>query len=187
MRASSSPVLSSWPTARRPSNTLSWHATRGVPELPVPPKATSPAARKVMQGNRSQDTRPEVALRSALHRRGLRFRKHRRALAALACRPDVVFPRERVAVFLDGCFWHGCASHGVLPRANRAYWEAKVRVNRERDRRNDSALAAHGWLVVRVWEHEDPEAGANAVEEVVRRRRVPRGDGEAAQATRPLK
>jgi DNA mismatch endonuclease, patch repair protein len=124
-----------------------------------------------MQGNRSTDTRPEAALRSAIHRLGLRFRKHHRPLPSLRCRPDLVFPRERVAVFSDGCYWHRCPDHGVRPQTNRAYWDEKIERNVQRDRRNNDELAAAGWMVVRVWEHEDVALAARRVAEVVSSRR----------------
>src|SRR4051794_5345566 len=115
-----------------------------------------------MQGNRGRDTSPELRLRSELHWRGLRFRLHRRVgEGRSAPRPDLVFPRKRVAVFVDGCFWHGCPAHGVRPRTNADYWAAKIERNRERDERNDDALAASGWAVIRVWEHESPTVAAD--------------------------
>lgn len=143
----------------------------GTMSLPAPPPASSPAVRSVMQGNRASDTRPEVALRSELHRRGLRFRKHHSPVAGLRCRGDVVFPRERVVVFCDGCFWHRCPEHGNDPRINSPYWLAKLARNVARDRRNDAELAAAGWAVVRVWEHEDPSVAAETVAELVSARR----------------
>jgi DNA mismatch endonuclease (patch repair protein) len=121
-----------------------------------------------MQGNRGRDTRPEVEVRRELHRRGLRFRKHARPVPDLRCQVDILFPRQRVAVFVDGCFWHGCPMHGRRPRSNASFWAAKVDRNRARDTRNDAALDAAGWRVVRVWEHEDPTAVADRVEELVR-------------------
>jgi DNA mismatch endonuclease, patch repair protein len=127
-----------------------------TPDLPPPPAASSPAVRAVMQGNRSRDTRPEAAVRSALHRAGLRFRKHVRPLPGLRCEADVVFARQKVALFVDGCFWHGCPVHGKTPKGNRLYWSAKIARNVARDQRNDAALAGAGWVVVRAWEHEDP-------------------------------
>lgn len=108
-----------------------------------------------MQSNRPRDTNPEVRLRSALHRAGLRFYKHRRPIHGLRCEPDVVFPRIRLAVFLDGCYWHGCTEHKTIPVRNREWWEAKIRRNRERDIANDERLEANGWTVLRFWEHED--------------------------------
>ncbi len=121
-----------------------------------------------MQANRSVDTRPELALRSALHRRGLRFRKHVSPVPGLRCKADIVFPAARIAVFVDGCFWHGCELHGAIPRANAAYWRQKLGANVERDRRNDRALGEAGWNVIRVWEHEDVAEAAQRVEARVR-------------------
>jgi DNA mismatch endonuclease (patch repair protein) len=122
-----------------------------------------------MQGNVRRDTRPERALRSALHRLGLRYRVDLKlGTGRSAPRPDVAFTRARVAVFVDGCFWHGCPEHGVQPRANATYWNAKVARNKGRDARNDAALEALGWRVVRVWEHEDPGVAAAMIERVVR-------------------
>jgi DNA mismatch endonuclease (patch repair protein) len=123
-----------------------------------------------MQGNRGRDTSPEVRLRSVLHRRGLRFRKHVAPLAGLRCQADLVFPGARVAVFVDGCFWHGCPVHGRTPRSNTDYWQAKIERNRRRDERNNGLLAEAGWTVVRVWEHEDPALVADRIAQVVGRR-----------------
>ena len=107
-----------------------------------------------MRGNRSYDTKPEAAVRSILHRRGFRFRKHLRPLRDLRCTADIVFSREQTAVFIDGCFWHGCPLHGHEPTRNREFWVQKVRGNQARDRRNDAELTKAGWLVIRAWEHE---------------------------------
>jgi DNA mismatch endonuclease, patch repair protein len=107
-----------------------------------------------MQSNRPRDTAPEVALRSALHRAGLRFFKNRRPTAGLRCEADIVFPRPRVAVFVDGCFWHSCPQHATFPKTNAEWWARKLEATRQRDRDNECALAAAGWTVVRVWEHE---------------------------------
>lgn len=122
-----------------------------------------------MRGNRSTETSPEVALRSELHRRGLGFRKHRQPIPGLRCRADLVFAGPRVAVFVDGCFWHRCPEHGTDPRTNSDYWEAKLDRNVARDRRNDAALVAAGWRVVRVWEHEAPQRAADIVEAALSR------------------
>jgi len=124
-----------------------------------------------MVGNRGADTGPERALRSALHARGLRFFKNRSPVRGVRCRADVVFPTERVAVFVDGCFWHRCPTHGVSPRANADYWRAKLDRNVARDRRDNECLREAGWYVVRVWEHEDPSrAAVKVVEQVLSRR-----------------
>lgn len=108
-----------------------------------------------MRANRKTGTRPEALLRSALHRRGLRFRKGTLVYAGnVKVRPDIVFTKARVAAFLDGCFWHACPQHGTRPTANAGYWLAKLRRNVERDRIVDEALLGAGWRVVRVWEHD---------------------------------
>lgn len=126
--------------------------------LPPPPAASSEAARRVMQSNTRRDTKPERALASALHAAGLRYRRDFPVvLDVVRVRPDFVFTRARVAVFLDGCFWHGCPEHGSTPRANGSYWVAKLARNRDRDRRVTTALEASGWTVVRIWEHVEPD------------------------------
>jgi DNA mismatch endonuclease (patch repair protein) len=97
-----------------------------------------------------------------MHRRGLRFRKDFpiRVGSVRPIRPDVVFTRAKVAIFLDGCFWHGCPAHQRIPKSNPAYWIPKLKRNLERDREIDEALSAAGWLVVRIWEHEDADLAA---------------------------
>jgi DNA mismatch endonuclease (patch repair protein) len=133
--------------------------------VPLPyPHPTSEAVSGRMRANRRRDTRPEVALRSHLHRLGMRFRKdHPLRLVDRVVRPDVVFTRARLAVFVDGCFWHRCPEHGNVPRANGDYWGPKLARNVARDRAVDQALAAAGWHVMRAWEHEDAAAVAHAV------------------------
>lgn len=118
-----------------------------------------------MRANRRTDTGPEMALRRALHRRGYRYRKDFRLDLAdgVRVRPDIVFTARRVAVFVDGCFWHCCPEHGTQPAANTWYWEPKLRRNVERDRAADAALRAAGWKVVRLWEHESVDAAVEAV------------------------
>lgn len=107
-----------------------------------------------MRANRRTDTKPEVALRSALHRLGKRFRKdHRVDAAGVRVKPDVVFTRARVAVFVDGCFWHACPEHGRKPAVNDWYWSPKLAGNKQRDERVNAALTAAGWRVIRIWEH----------------------------------
>lgn len=115
-----------------------------------------------MRGNRSANTRPEVAVRAAVHRLGLRFRKNARPGPGLP-RADLLFTRVRLAVFVDGCFWHRCPEHGVSPRTNSNYWKPKLDGNVARDRRNDQALEEAGWNVLRVWEHEDSQAAGNRI------------------------
>lgn len=132
------------------------------------PWASSPAVRATMQGNRRRDTRPELAVRRAVHARGLRYRVDTRPLAGLNRRADLVFPRAKVAVFVDGCYWHGCPDHGTTAKTNAGYWGAKIQRNRDRDVDTDSRLIEAGWTVVRIWEHEDPEEAARIVHSLVR-------------------
>lgn len=122
-----------------------------------------------MKRQRRRDTTPELALRSALHALGLRFRVDYH-LPDLGCRPDIAFTRAGVAVFVDGCFWHGCPEHGTQPRANAAWWRNKLAANRTRDERMDQRLAASGWESIRVWEHQDAHAAAEGIQLVVLRR-----------------
>ena len=132
--------------------------------------ASSSAVRASMQGNRGRDTKPEMALRRMLHSRGLRYFVNRRPLPGLRRTADLLFPRARVAVFVDGCFWHGCPEHHTVAKANAEYWEEKVRRNRERDADTDAMLRSEGWVVVRLWEHQDAINSANQVEAAVRER-----------------
>lgn len=124
-----------------------------------------------MRANRGRDTVPELTLRSALHRSGLRFRVNCRPLPELRRTADVVFRRARVAVFVDGCFWHACPEHVSWPKANRVWWRSKIEANVRRDRETDRALAEEGWLAIRVWEHEPVAVAASRVRDAVLRRR----------------
>jgi DNA mismatch endonuclease (patch repair protein) len=119
------------------------------------PQPTSAAVSAVMRANPKRNTKPEVQLRSLLHALGYRFRKHLTIHTSSGpVQPDIVFTRRRLAVFVDGCFWHRCPAHGTSPRANSWYWEPKLTRNVNRDRRMDEALREAGWTVLRVWEHE---------------------------------
>lgn len=131
---------------------------------------TDEGTRQRMSRQRSRDTDPERVLRSLLHRMGLRFRVHRRPVAGVRREADVVFPAARVAVFVDGCFWHRCPEHGTFPKNNGPWWEAKLAANAARDADTDQRFAEAGWQVVRVWEHEEAEGAAARVAEVVRAR-----------------
>ena len=133
--------------------------------------ATSPGRRRNMRANHSRDTAPEMALRRLLHAAGLRYRVSARPLRRVRRTADLVFGPARVAVFVDGCFWHCCPEHGTEPKINTAYWTPKLERNVERDRETDALLTDAGWLSVRVWEHEDPKVAARRVERIVRRRR----------------
>ena len=121
-----------------------------------------------MSAQAARDTGPELALRSELHSRGLRFRIHRRPVGGLRREADLVFPRERVAVFVDGCFWHGCPRHATWPKQNADFWRAKIEGNRRRDRETDAMLKQNGWKSFRVWEHEDVRTAADRIEAYVR-------------------
>lgn len=124
-----------------------------------------------MQGNRRRDTLPELALRRALFAKGLRYRVDFpiRVDSGRPIRADIAFTRAKVAVFVDGCFWHGCPEHQVIPARNRDYWEPKLRRNVERDRETDRRLSDAGWRVVRIWEHESPGEALECVVEAVGR------------------
>ncbi|HEU0238941.1 MAG TPA: very short patch repair endonuclease [Micromonosporaceae bacterium] len=129
--------------------------------------AHSPATRVIMSSNRPRDTKPEIALRSAVHSRGLRYKVAAKPVPGLRRSADLVFAGPRVAVYLDGCFWHGCPDHYRASTRNNEFWTKKVEATRERDRQTTDLLAAAGWTVVRVWEHEDPAEAADRVEAAV--------------------
>ncbi|WP_285789591.1 very short patch repair endonuclease [Micromonospora sp. NBRC 101691] len=130
----------------------------------LPPTPPPSSASRAMKSNRSSDTKPELALRRELFRRGLRYRVgYRISLPGRAVRPDVVFTRRRVAIFVDGCFWHGCPLHCRMPSDPSGYWHQKIDRNRNRDLEVDGALRTAGWTVFRVWEHEAVEQAAEAI------------------------
>lgn len=141
---------------------------RGV-ELP-PPLPSSELARKRMQSTPQRDTPAELRIRKLLHAMGLRYLVDAKPLEDSPRRADVVFRRARVAVFVDGCFWHGCPTHGTWPKANEQFWRAKILANIERDADTNGRLRDRGWLVIRVWEHEDPSAAATRIARRVRSR-----------------
>ncbi|MBF4615832.1 DNA mismatch endonuclease Vsr [Curtobacterium sp. VKM Ac-1376] len=122
------------------------------------------ARRRHMARFGRRDTAPELALRRELHRRGRRFFVDRRVSSLCGVRPDLVFPRARIAVFVDGCFWHYCEDHAHLPKANAELWRRKLLANRQRDAQNQAILVVEGWRVLRFWEHERPEDAAAPVE-----------------------
>lgn len=134
------------------------------------PWASSPASRAVMQSNRRRDTSPELAVRRLAHAQGLRYRVDAKPLPQLNRRADLVFTRAKVAVFIDGCYWHGCPEHGTAAQTNADYWRTKIARNRERDAETNERLSDAGWLVLRAWEHEDPEAVVARVIDAVRGR-----------------
>lgn len=143
--------------------------SKGV-DVPYP-EPTSPTATKIAKANRRSDTRIEVALRSTMHRRGLRFRKdHLVRAGGQRARVDICFPRAKVAVFVDGCFWHLCPQHARVPRTNVAYWMPKLEANVARDRRIDTAFISDGWTVLHVWEHDTTTGAADRVQAAVEAR-----------------
>ena len=152
-------------------------ATRSERRGPGAELAAIPSSAGVserMRRTRQRGTAPELALRSELHRRGFRFRVQRPLSFDARRKADLVFPRERLVVFVDGCFWHSCPKHATFPKANAEFWSAKLAGNVRRDRDTDRRLAAEGWHVLRVWEHEPPERAAEKVERrltALRRRR----------------
>lgn len=155
--------------ATRESNLVDgWNLARSqglVHDQALPPEswASSPEVRASMRGNRSRDTTPERQLRTVLHARGLRYRVSVRPVPALRRTADIVFPKARVAVFVDGCYWHGCPEHYRPATKNSEFWRTKISENRQRDEGTNQALATHGWTVVRCWEHEDPRSAADRV------------------------
>lgn len=130
---------------------------------------TTPGRSRNMAAIRRRDTKPEVRLRSALHHLGYRFRKdYPIRVEGKLVRPDIAFTRRRVAVFVDGCFWHSCPEHGRRPRVNGEYWSPKLEGNTRRDREQTAALQSAGWTVLRLWEHEDQESMVISIEEALK-------------------
>lgn len=131
-----------------------------------------------MQEQRTVDTGPELQLRRLLHAAGLRYRVNRRVSTSVNRRADVVFGPSKVAVFVDGCFWHGCPEHFRAPSTNPDYWGPKIAGNRARDAHTTAVLEAEGWLVLRFWEHENMAEAAGTVSRAVRSRH-PKRRGDA--------
>ena len=136
------------------------------------PEMTAPSAAKSaeMSRVRNRHTAPELAIRRELHRRGLRYRVNLPLAGFARARPDIVFTRIRVAVFVDGCFWHCCPDHETFPKTNADWWREKLATNVKRDRTIDKTLADAGWEVIRIWEHEDATAAVDRLQTVVRTR-----------------
>jgi DNA mismatch endonuclease (patch repair protein) len=126
-----------------------------------------------MQGTRRRDTHCELAIRSAVHKQGLRYRVDWRVPGTRA-RADLAFASAQLLVFVDGCFWHGCPKHATWPKANAAWWREKIEGNIRRDRDATDRLRRAGWLVLRFWEHEDPQRAAMRIAATVARRRIKR-------------
>lgn len=134
--------------------------------------ASTDGVRRSMQSNRPKNTGPELAVRSALHRAGLRFRVHYRPLQGLKREVDIAFTGPRVAVFVDGCFWHGCPLHATRPATNVEWWATKLDGNIARDRNTNEVLTKAGWRVLRFWEHVAPAEVVVAVVAQVAPRRA---------------
>lgn len=154
---------------------------RGTPKVAAP----QPLDRHVRDRLRRQltrDTAPELALRRELHARGLRYRVDRQILPGVRRRADLVFGPARVAVFVDGCFWHACPLHGAAPKNNADWWQAKLAGNVARDRDTDRRLQEAGWAVLRIWEHEPAQAAADRVATELARRRPRPAHSRGAEA-----
>lgn len=132
------------------------------------PLPSSSAVSRRMSHARRRDTKPEMLIRREAHRRGLRYRVDRPLPGLPRRRADLVFLGPRVAVFVDGCFWHSCPKHSSIPKANRDWWAAKLDTNRCRDRETDEHLHALGWTVLRFWEHEETRPAVDRIERAVR-------------------
>lgn len=135
--------------------------------VPAHPGASSPAVSRRMSTAKRRETAPELALRAVLHRRGLRYRVSYPVPGQRRRTIDVAFTRRRLAVFVDGCFWHGCPEHGTSPRRNSEWWQTKLAANEARDRDTDIVLVSQGWRVLRAWEHEDPEKVADEIQRLL--------------------
>ena len=131
--------------------------------MSVRPPASSDQVRSRMSRQRRSGTQPELLVRQLLHARGIRYRVNAAPEQGLRCKADIVWRGLHLAVFIDGCFWHGCPNHATRPKANEEWWAQKLDANVARDRRTDSELAARGWTVLRFWEHEEPGAVADAI------------------------
>lgn len=138
---------------------------------PVERLETTSAVSTRMSRQKSRNTGIEMALRKILHAAGYRYRVHRRPVKGVRREADLVFGPARVAVFVDGCFWHGCPEHGTWPKNNADYWRTKIETNRRRDANTDALLLEAGWLSVRIWEHEATDVAASRVIETVKERR----------------
>lgn len=147
------------------------HEGRTIDPSVGPPRPLSDHVRRRFSRQRIKDTAPEIALRRELHAIGLRYRINYAALPGVRRRPDVVFTAVRVAVFIDGCFWHRCPEHAVAPKNNAAWWSDKLQHTVDRDRDTDLCFTTAGWLVVRIWEHEPACDAAARIDSLVRSRR----------------
>ncbi|QAV28840.1 very short patch repair endonuclease [Micrococcus luteus] len=134
--------------------------------------ATSEGVRRSMRANKGRDTKPELLVRRLVHAAGLRYRVNAKPEKDLRRTADLLFRPARIAVFIDGCFWHGCPQHYTKPKANNGFWEDKIEQNRVRDAETTRILTERGWTVLRFWEHDDPSEVAGLVKAAVRTRRT---------------
>lgn len=135
-------------------------------------RPSSQAARNRMKAVRRSGTQAEESLREALSELGLEFQVDVRPLPKSSRKADILFPGEKVAVFVDGCFWHGCPIHGTHAKANPEFWRDKIEANKRRDSDTNRQLQENGWLVIRTWEHENPQEVAKVVVQTVLDRRA---------------
>ncbi len=155
-------------STRRPKDL---QATSPIPEPPV-----DPAVSRRFAATRGKDTQPELAIRRRLHRDGFRFRVHAAPVQGLRRSGDIVFPRRRVVVLIDGCFFHGCPQHYISPKTRTTFWEEKISLNRRRDAETTRLFEADGWTVLRFWEHEDVDQVVGEIKRVV----------DSARSSRPI-
>ena len=134
---------------------------------PLVMKSSSKEVSERMKRMPTKDSKPELRLRKAIYGLGFRYRLHRKDLPG---KPDIAFGPAKVAVFVDGCFWHNCPEHGTIPKNNREWWLEKFQRNRERDTLKDEQLKEMGWLPVHVWEHEDPDTAARNIKKLIKER-----------------
>lgn len=134
------------------------------------PLASSEEVRARMRSTPQRDTPAELRIRKLLYAKGLRYSIDARPLEDSPRRADILFRRAKIAVFVDGCFWHGCPKHGTWPKANEEFWRAKLLANRERDANTNNRLRHRGWLVIRVWEHTNPVVAGTRIARRVRSR-----------------
>jgi DNA mismatch endonuclease, patch repair protein len=132
------------------------------------PTASATSVSRRMSKQPTKDTRPELELRRRLHAAGLRYRVDCQPIPDTRRRADIIFTRQKIAVFVDGCFWHSCPKHATFPNANAEWWATKLEQNRLRDTETNRLLTDAGWTVVRVWEHDDPEHAAIVIHQLIR-------------------
>lgn len=138
-------------------------AARTAERSDVLAQDVDPAVSRRMANTRGRDNLAERTLRSTLYKKGFRFRIHYKAIEGVRRTVDIAFPSSRLAIFIDGCFWHGCPIHGTWPKKNATFWRKKIEANRKRDRDTDGKLKVNGWAVIRIWEHEDPEVASRRI------------------------